>query len=91
MGAQHTEASQWLQDHIRFCRIGKVGNRTFSAQEIYSQEIEASLSHLRMWNSYEASNVESFQVCRYFDQCGGSILLMSIPPGGEQEFVCRFS
>ena len=51
MGEQDMEASQWLQDHVCFCRIFKVGSRTFSAQEISSSEIESSLSHLHMWNS----------------------------------------
>ena len=41
-----------------------------------------------LWNSYLTSNgplyVESFKVCRYFDRCRGFILLMSIPPRGEQ-------
>ena len=35
-GEQHMEACQWLQDHIRSCKIGKVGSRAFSAQETAS-------------------------------------------------------
>ena len=35
--------------------------------------------------------VESFQVCRYFDQCGGSILLMSIPQWANKSFFYAIS
>ena len=72
-----------------------VGSRTFSAQEVASLEIEASLSRLHIWNSYLESNgplyIGSFQVCQYFDQCRGSIQLMSIPPRGNKSFVGHFS
>ena len=48
MGVQHMEACQWLHDHILSCKIGKVGSRTFSAQENASPGIGASVSHLHM-------------------------------------------
>ena len=81
MGEQHMKACQWLQSHIWSCKIGKVGSRTFSAQETASPGLE-HLCHTCIWGVFTKSLIchlydEPFQAWQYYFWCSGYRLMMN--------------